>query len=577
MTYNPYQQSSAPYGAGSHYPTKPTVTPTPPGYAPGATQSTISQPGPGVISANNPLLISLGKGLANLRQALSSWNTSLSSGAGYSGGGAQPTSLSQPSSWGYSAPTPPTISEPTTYIGEATQQSFAKPVSGLSSEIISDEDKKKKYNLLQKQVSSEAATGVPTRTSLLDKLKGLITQRPVNPLTATIRTTTGTTAPPTEQQWRPSPYGGSMQVSPAFEQYLSEQAGKAPTLEAAPTVDTTPPPTDIGEKPATPTLSANADTTVWGPEQQKVLDSIKSLENASAQLSLQAAKIQTEIAKAALEPGWTAEQAAEMYKPVVAQAQAMYPQFEHLQSNISAIDKVLLDASIGFRKSAEALRNNPDLSMWQQTRRLKELDDMQNYAPIFNGLSMRDLITYRNQLAENMNYYSGLISDATKGIAGLTDFSTPYERMVKSAGALSDVGTWTTSAIDAMKGLAGLLIPSYITKYETNNATGEVTKITYRVDPITKQETEAGRESLGTIGQRTVRDTTAPSGVPTQQDFVVAFQPFKDAGYTREDVERQYRAENKIPEDESLPTVVAQALDSVFGAAEKKKGFLGLW
>jgi len=424
----------------------------------------------------------------------------------------------------------------------------------VSSEIISDEDKKNKYNLLQKQVSSEAAAGVPTRTSLLDKLKGLFTPQDTSKLTATIGTTpTGTTLPSTEQQWSPSPYGGSMQVSPALEQYMSEQAGKAPTLEATPRVDTTPPPTGTGEKPAIPTLSANADTTVWGPEQQKVIDSIKSLETGYAQLSLQTAKIQTEIAKAALDPGWTAEQAAEMYKPVIAQAQAMYPQFEHLQSNVSAIDKVLLDASIGFRKSAEALRNNPDLSMWQQTRRLKELDDMQNYAPIFNGLSMRDLISYRNQLTENMNYYSGLISDATKGIAGLTDFSTPYERMVKSAGALKDVGTWTTSAIDAMKGLAGLLIPSYIPKYETDNSTGEVTKITFKVDPITKEETEE---------------------VPTQQSFVAAFQPFKDAGYTREDVERQYRAENKVKEDESLPSVVTQALDSVFGAA--KKGW-SLW
>jgi len=122
MNYNPFQQSSAPFGPSSHWPTKSTPTPTPPGYAPGVTQSTISQPGPGVtptgytpstgaVSPNNPLMTALGKGLTNLWQTLASWNTP-ASGGGYSGGGAQPTSLSQPGSWGYSAPNPPTLSQP---------------------------------------------------------------------------------------------------------------------------------------------------------------------------------------------------------------------------------------------------------------------------------------------------------------------------------------------------------------------------------------------------------------------------------------------------------------------------------
>ena len=61
-----------------------------------------------------------------------------------------------------------------------------------------------------------------------------------------------------------------------------------------------------------------------------------------------------------------------------------------------------------------------------------------------------------------------------------------------------------------------------------------------------------------------------PATVPTTEDFVNVFQPFKSGGYSREEVEKQYKAENKIGEDEELPAVVSQALDQVFG---KKKGF----
>lgn len=64
------------------------------------------------------------------------------------------------------------------------------------------------------------------------------------------------------------------------------------------------------------------------------------------------------------------------------------------------------------------------------------------------------------------------------------------------------------------------------------------------------------------------------TGIPTTENFVSMLQPFKDAGYSRNDTEKQFRSENEMAEDEELPDVIQEAFDKVFG--EKKKWWQGL-
>jgi len=512
MTYNPYQQSTAPYGAGSNYPTPAPTVPNVPGYPPGATQSTPQNPGPGVVtpfSNYNPLLSSLSSALQTLQGYLGQLSSgggssggSYSSGGGgggggggASGGGAYINPATQ-----QSIPIPNPVSAPPSYI--------SNPVSGLANEATAEE-KKKKLNESALNIQQSVTNPVPTRTSRWDTfLQGL---KGRNPLIATMATTpTGTTLPPTGQTGQ----GLNYTPLPSFEEYKKQSAswGNAPI--------TNPPETQIetgatgagagaggGYSGGDITPPANSDkplidnTTLWNTLLGGMTVSLNSLYAAQ--------KAYNDAAAKGLEPGRTPTEAAALYQQISDQAKAMYPQFGQMQDNITTIDKVMMDASIGFRKSAEAIRNNPDLSMWQQTRRLQELDDLQNYAPIFNGLSMKDLISYRNQLAESMNYYSGLFQDAIKGIAGLTDLTTPAERMAKSAEYLGKGAEWSTKAVEQLGTLAKLLIPTYDYKEEVNNVTGEVTWIISKVDPVTQQRYDIHRYSLGNIGQRTIKTSNS--------------------------------------------------------------------
>ena len=506
MVYNPFRQSTAPFGVGSHYPTPTPTVPTVPGYAPGTTHSTIAQPGPGITStpSTNPLLTLLGSGLAALKTALASYSAggggapaaTTSVGGAPSGGGAPAAQQSFP------------ISQPIT-----PPSYISKPISGLAS-IITPEEKKKKLNESALTIQQGVTAPVPTRTSWWDTIKQKLGASMIGATTPET-TTTGTTLPPTGQGYVPSPLGGSMQVSPSFAEYMKQQGldtltapiVSKPETQIAGAGVSGAPITPEGGQPAPITLPPGAGSK-WEPPNQSLLDAIKNIGLKNAQLLASIAEYNAKIGGEFLEPGRTPEEAGLLYQQIVDQAKATVPEFAKLQDTISTIDGVLRDASIGFRKSAEALRNNPDLSMCQQTRRLQELDDMQNYAPIFDGLSMRDLISYRNQLAENMNYYSGLFQNAITGITGMTDLTTPAERMASAAEYLGKGAEWSTKAATQLQGLAELLIPTYGYDTQTNNATGEVTWIVYKTDPITGQRTIVSKWSLGNIGQRTV---TQPS------------------------------------------------------------------
>ena len=115
-----------------------------------------------------------------------------------------------------------------------------------------------------------------------------------------------------------------------------------------------------------------------------------------------------------------------------------YRKINPISTQIDEIDNILLKANEGFRKAAEEIRNNPDLTVWQQARRLKELEDLQNYAPIFNGLSYKDLVTYRQTLAESLNRYIDAYNSAV-GTAASFDLNVENYKLNKKSEDISNL------------------------------------------------------------------------------------------------------------------------------------------
>jgi len=115
-----------------------------------------------------------------------------------------------------------------------------------------------------------------------------------------------------------------------------------------------------------------------------------------------------------------------------------YQKINPISTQIDEIDNILLKANEGFRKAAEEIRNNPDLTVWQQARRLKELEDLQNYAPIFNGLSYKDLVTYRQTLAESLNRYIDAYNSVV-GTAASFDLNVENYKLNKKSEDISNL------------------------------------------------------------------------------------------------------------------------------------------
>lgn len=115
-----------------------------------------------------------------------------------------------------------------------------------------------------------------------------------------------------------------------------------------------------------------------------------------------------------------------------------YLKINPISTQVDEIDNILLKANEGFRKAAEEIRNNPDLTVWQQARRLKELEDLQNYAPIFNGLSYKDLVTYRQTLAESLNRYIDAYNSAV-GTAASFDLNVENYKLNKKSEDISNL------------------------------------------------------------------------------------------------------------------------------------------
>lgn len=461
------------------------------------------------------------------------------------------------------------------YVNPSTQQSIqtnnpakfsfiSQPVSGLANEITAEEDQKTKLNKSAIETKNKASSTPPTRNSFWQKLLDLLPPHSLNNLTGSLvdvsHPPTGTTLPPPGQQYVQNPLGGSVPVSPEFAKYLLQQKEKGAfnmpvngnpntqlegntggifsvtggNITGGGTITGSGTETRIGTGTGASTITGGGTTTggtggaggtegtigkiTTPPGGGKVIDDNTNFVNTLLQgitttitTLLGVIKEYLDAAKNADNQGNSAGNAGQIIGEIYDQARKVVPQLGQMQTIIDTIDKAILDASIGFRKAAEEIRNNPDLSVWQKSRRLQELDDLQNYAPIFDGLSLKDLIAYRNQLGENMNYYSEMFNNAVSSIQGLTDLRTPQEKATQKLQFMGGAADYSTKILEQLTGLTGLLIPTYKYDTETNNQTGEVTLIEKRVDPITKRETVVGKYSLGNIGQRTINTaTTAP-------------------------------------------------------------------
>ena len=389
--------------------------------------------------------------------------------------GYQPLSFGVPGSLNTTIPT-----------ANTTPSYISKPVSGMANEIVSSKDKKGKSNQEQIVTQFLANQKVPTRQSLWDTIKGMLGTPSSGQLSGGILPTATPVINKVPEITQPANVPSPAQQGLTTEQY-QQGIGSHPTTTSPMggiynqyTSDVTSTQINLGGKENNPEFAPINDMTT------QLLDLIK-------QSTLTATQLLEEASKAALKPGTTQEEIQKMIEQAQTTAQNLTPAIQPIISQLDVIDKAIADASIGFRKAAEDIRNNPDISVWQQDRRLRELDDLQNYAPLLYGLSLKDLINYRSQLADKVNYWTTQYNNIFDKAMGLVDTSTPAERLERSA-------QFSTKALEQLQGLAALLIPTYSYQEYTDNY-GNVIRITYKTDPVTGQQTEVGRVNLGPLGQ----------------------------------------------------------------------------
>ena len=479
MAYNnPYQQSIAPYGSSSKVPTpSPNVQPTPPGYAPGATQSTISNPGPGVSTSNNwgSILSGLQSALNSLNNYLTTYKTSAatvntssgssSGGSSYSGGGSSYSGVGSSYSGGspgvvQSAGGTPSVSNPNPITAMNLPLSFSQStpsiaVSGLANEL-SYEQKKKYLNDIQKQITGQTSNTVKTRlpttsTTLLANLSALTTnpnnnlnnnnfnnnsfnsntQQPSfgnnNVFTVSWDKNTPTNSliigDNTSNTTKNSITGGGSLTQTLSQEVSQLEAQLKDLLNVKANL------TETGTGAKTGTGIGGTQTTTIDPNKFYYIPSrggwLKG--NQALTVGLGAGDVVETTNIGVYPPGYSPNDennSNDNYNKWInefkAKADLMYQNYNTITGKLQDIDQIITNAMIGFRKTAEDIRNNPDLSVWQKGARLKELDDLQNYAPIFDGLSLKDLIAYRGQLADMLNHYADFYNKLT---ADFTDFA----------------------------------------------------------------------------------------------------------------------------------------------------------
>ncbi|MEM3609349.1 MAG: hypothetical protein QW076_00360 [Candidatus Anstonellales archaeon] len=496
MTYNPYEQSTYTYGQGSASITPgATVTsstvPTVAGYAPGTTQSTITNPGPGVQTntsnantSNTNILTNLLNGLKGSLQSLSTYLTQIKTGSygvggssgGSSGGTSQSLSFS-PSPFPSPSPSPSPNPPPSFTVS---------PSSGLSNELILP-DEKKKLNENQAGLVNSIGQQIATRGNLWQTIKNsLSTPSVTGDLSTSISTSRGlpflqdlttgisprkslvagvvdighSTNPNNQISLKVGNINGTGGISGmgssggssggdnssggSFSSGFGSNSGGGSSWGDNSSGGGNPGGGNPGGNSSSVIDTYNKQYAQTLADLQKKLLSLKD--------SLDQFKKDQNDPNANNPDKWLGD--------AINYAKLIIPQYNDLSTQISEIDKVLMEAMAGFRKTAEDIRNNPDLTIWQQQRRLRELDDLQNYAPIFNGLSYKDLVAYRGQLAESLNQYATQYNNIVDKYIQLSDTRLPYQKTNDELQATLNNLNISSKLADLQKQL------SYTTKYE---------------------------------------------------------------------------------------------------------------
>ena len=459
--------------------------------------------------------------LSKLYNTLSNWNSpsggagggaggagSAGGGAGGAGGGAGGGGSAggagggggQAGSYYSSFPPPPPAFKVENSPVFASESTAPILTSGLVSTLSPD---KEELNQRQKTIASilkaGAFPGVTLRTGLLEQIKNLL-NAPIKEQGATLvfsHPPTGTTKPDTNVQGQvTSPdnilntlYGMSSRAQGIN---MGAEGGGTITKGGGTTTQGGGTTTETFDKVVTETSNQFAE----------IQNALNELEEKFKQFREEEERKKSEGAE---DEVWINKWRDEFF----AMRDMYYNKLAPLSEQIDQIDKVLLQAQEGFRKTAEDIRNNPDLTVWQQARRLKELEDLQNYAPIFNGLSYKDLVEYRKILADTLNKYIDAYND-TMNMA--SDFAINVEQLKiqksnKEYQGLSDVLGLSQKILDLQRSLSSY---GYSQFEYTDTRTGEKHVGVQYEDPRTHKITVVSDTIIG---------KTAPSSASSTQSI----------------------------------------------------------
>ena len=463
----------------------------------GGTSGTTGTPGlpPAVsnfLNTINSLLSGISKNLTTISYNLSSGGGGGISGGGISGGGQQ--SLLP----GLNATISPSqlLSNVSTTLPGITgipASVSATAESGLASSLT-ETDKEK----LNKEQRARLSLNTPaTRESLWDKIKGFFTppEYPATPPTGTTTTT------------KPSPMASTMGTTGTTGEigtYIDITTGLGysgprkspydiPVSTTTEKVSGTTGATGVtGGTTRTTSPDFNqvvTETTNQFAEIQPVLDGINNRVNRLIE------DFQNQAQQGQVPEDWYNRWQNE-FKTM---RDTYYQKINPISTQVDEIDNILLKANEGFRKAAEEIRNNPDLTVWQQARRLKELEDLQNYAPIFNGLSYKDLVTYRQTLAESLNRYIDAYNSAV-GTAASFDLNVENYKLNKKSEDISNLSRIlgvSQNILDLQQQLSNV---GYNQSSYTDNKGRLHEYVTY-TDPRTHQVSVVSDKIVGTTSE----------------------------------------------------------------------------
>lgn len=431
------------------YPNTNALSKTTPNTVSGYTPYTSAAP----INNNAATLASLNSQLAAAQQRLSSLLASQGGSTGSYGGSTGSYGGSTPVSSGYSYSGAPAVTAPQTRLSSNLPTFYATPATGLTSVITPTEEKNK-----SQLVTEQSLTGTKKSTSWLQNLLEKLTPTPENANyqlagIGFIKNGLGKSSPqgavsnPAVSAPITPPTTGNISPEAGFSSY-GQMGGSVPTenynattsniLTGRGLTSAVPETKNVGVAKTyaeTPT-GTPAETNVTEPLSNSTSNPfVNNVNNVINGLFASLTDFLTKQSALNAATDLTPEQKLQQLNDAAA---TLNPQVAQLQKQTDDMDLAINNAMIGVRQAAEGIRNNPDLSVYQQQARLQQLDDINNYQPIYNGLSLKDLISYRGMLNDRLAAATSKMDKDTQTLLGLSDFQTNAQRTKDALGVSTD-------------------------------------------------------------------------------------------------------------------------------------------